>query len=148
MSAWTARAVLRLLARPDRRGGAMTLTRRALIKMGLLVSGAVALPLERTVTGLTSGTNRIAESALPKPFTIPFAVPPVATPVRRSATTDFFKIALRPFQADVLPGYKTVMWGYNSSYPGPTINARVGRKTVVRHLNLLPPVHPVLKYKR
>src|SRR6059058_3987849 len=137
----------RLPARPDRRGGAMTLTRRDLMKMGLLVSGAVALPLERTVTAVTTGTNRIADSALPKPFTIPFAVPPTLAPVRTNATTDFFKISLEPFQADVIPGYKTVMWGYNSSYPGPTINASVGRQTVVRHLNLLPPVHPVLKYK-
>src|SRR3954447_5648517 len=142
----TARAARRLLARPDRRGGAMTLTRRDLFKMGLLISGAVALPLERTVAAVTSGTNRIAESALPKPFTIPFAVPPTLHPVRRTATTDFFKVAMKPFQADVIPGHKTVMWGYNSSYPGPTINAQVGRRTVVRQLNLLPPVHPVLKY--
>ena len=133
--------------RPDGEVWRVTLTRRDLIKMGVLVSGAVALPLERTVSALTTGTNQIAESALPKPFTIPFAVPPTLRPVRRTATTDFFKIAMRPFEADVIPGYKTVMWGYNSSYPGPTINADVGRRTVIRHLNQLPPVHPVLKYK-
>src|SRR5258708_23584791 len=105
MSGWAARAA----PPPSRPAGQarwrLTLTRRDLIKMGLLVSGAVALPLERTVTAITTGTNRIAESALPKPFTIPFAVPPTLHPVRRSATTDFFRIALRPFQADVLPGY-------------------------------------------
>src|SRR3954464_11418542 len=115
MSGWAAHAARRLLAQPDRRGGAMTLTRRDLIKMGLLVSGAVALPLERTVTAVTTGTNRIAESALPKPFTVPFAAPPTLPPVRRSATTDFFQIALKPFQAEVIPGHKTEMWGYNSS---------------------------------
>jgi FtsP/CotA-like multicopper oxidase with cupredoxin domain len=114
--------------------------------MGLLVSGAVALPLERTVTAQTVFPSRMALSALPKPFTVPFGVPQVARPVRTTATTDFYRMVSQPFIADVLPGFKTEIWGYHAQFPGPTIKVPRGRQTVVRHINGLPKTHPVLKY--
>ena len=124
----------------------MTLTRRDLIKMGALVSGAVALPLERTVTAQTINSGRIAASALPLPFTVPFAVPPILAPVHSTTDTDYFRIVMAPFAAEVLPGLKTVLWGYNSTAPGPTLVVRQGRRSVVRQVNLLPRVHPTLNY--
>jgi FtsP/CotA-like multicopper oxidase with cupredoxin domain len=38
---------------------------------------------------------------------------------------------------EILPGKLTTIWGYNGMYPGPTIKARTGRRTVVRQLNNL-----------
>src|SRR3954454_9863577 len=114
----------------------MTLTRRDLIKMGALVSGAVALPLERTVTAQTINSGRIAASALPLPFKVPFAVPPILPPLHSDATTDYFRIVMTPFPAEVLPGYPTTLWGYNNSVPGPTLLVRRGRQAVVRQVNL------------
>src|SRR3954447_12202822 len=113
----------------------MTLTRRDLIKMGMLASGAVALPLERSVTAQTISPSRIAASALPLPFTVPFAVPPILAPVHSTATTDYFRIVMTPFAGEILPGLKTVLWGYNSTVPGPTLLMRQGRRSVVRHVN-------------
>src|SRR3954463_455269 len=106
----------------------MTLTRRDLIKMGALVSGAVALPLERTVTAQTINSGRIAASALPLPFSVPFAVPPVLAPLHSDATTDYFRIVMTPFPAEVIPGHPTVLWGYNNTVPGPTLVLRRGRR--------------------
>ena len=63
----------------------MTLSRRDMLKMGLLGGAAVALPLERTVRADSGPVNRIAASKLPAPFTIPFTAPSAlgALPHRR-----------------------------------------------------------------
>jgi FtsP/CotA-like multicopper oxidase with cupredoxin domain len=120
--------------------------------MSVLAGGAIALPLERTGHALTAPTNHMASSALPLPFTVPFGMPSVLAPVRSGidsrtkVMTDYYRITMRPFIADVLPGFKTTMWGYNGEVPGPTVKATRGRPTVVRHINSLPAVHPVLKY--
>jgi spore coat protein A len=39
---------------------------------------------------------------------------------------------------EILPGYKTTIWGYEGIFPGPTIEARRGRETVITHRNELP----------
>jgi spore coat protein A, manganese oxidase len=53
----------------------MELSRMDLFKMSVLGSGAIALPVERSVSGLSLLSSRIAESALPAPFTTPFSRP-------------------------------------------------------------------------
>ena len=124
----------------------MTLSRRDMLKMGLLGGAAVALPLERTVRADTGPVNRIAAGRLPAPFTIPFSAPPALVPTRTDATTDYYKVYMKPIQGDVLPGLKTPLWGYNGLVPGPTVHVKQGRKTVIRHVNNLPAQHPVLRY--
>jgi FtsP/CotA-like multicopper oxidase with cupredoxin domain len=54
---------------------------------------------------------------------------------------------MRAVQAEIIPGFKTLLFGYNGSVPGPTINAVTGRQTVVRHINSLPATHPLLGYE-
>src|SRR4029079_19217966 len=92
--------------------------------------------------------NRIATSRLPAPFSVPLTVPPVLAPVRSTADTAFYDITQQAAAADILPGLKTTIWGYNGITPGPTIVASRGRNTVVRHLNALPRVQPTLRYTR
>jgi spore coat protein A len=41
-------------------------------------------------------------------------------------------------QAEILPGLRTAIWGYNGMFPGPTIEARRGRRIIVRLRNELP----------
>ena len=120
----------------------MTLSRRDMLKMGLLGGAAVALPLERTVRADSGPVNRIAASKLPAPFTIPFTAPSALVPYRTDATTDYYKVWMKPVQGDVLPGFKTPLWGYNGLVPGPTVHVQQGRKTVVRHVNTLPSQSP------
>ncbi|WP_445259055.1 multicopper oxidase family protein [Nocardioides aurantiacus] len=124
----------------------MTLTRRDWLKMSALGAAAVALPVERTVSGLSVLTSRIAESALPAPFTTGFTVPPTIRPVRSDATTDYYRVSMERTSAEIVPGLRTEMWGYNGVVPGPTFVVPQGRKVVVRHVNNLPPAHPVLRY--
>ncbi len=122
------------------------LSRRDLLKAGVLGSAALALPLERAVHAGSVLTSRLASSKLPAPFTVPFAVPPVLPPYRSYGTTDHYRVEMKPLMADVLPGFKTPLWGYNGLVPGPTIEVEQGRQAVVRHVNNLPSRHPVLKY--
>ncbi len=124
----------------------MTLSRRDLMKISVFAGAAVALPLERSVNALSASASRIAQSALPSPFTIPFSRPPVAVPVRSDATTDYYRMTMRPARMEFIPGLQTEVWGYDGVVPGPTIRARKGRKVVVRHINDLPLVHPTLGY--
>ncbi len=120
----------------------MTLTRREILKLGIAGSAALALPLQRVVSGATPPAGRIAESRLPKPFTVPFATPPVLTPVRTDATTDYYTLTQQESTVQILPGIDTRIWGYNGITPGPTIDVQQGRRVVVRNANALPPTQP------
>jgi spore coat protein A, manganese oxidase len=124
----------------------MSLNRRELMKITLFGGAAVALPLGRSVSALSPSASRIAESALPVPFTLPFTVPPVLTPVRRDGTTDYYRLSMRSVRKEVIPGLQTELWSYNGVVPGPTIRAVQGRDVVVRQINNLPLVHPTLGY--
>ncbi|GAB3078580.1 multicopper oxidase family protein [Pedococcus soli] len=122
------------------------LSRRDLLKAGVLGSAALAFPLERSVNAGSVLDARMPASKLPVPFTVPFATPPVLAPYRSYGTTDHYRVEMKPLMADVLPGFKTPLWGYNGLVPGPTISVEQGRQAVVRHVNNLPARHPVLKY--
>ena len=53
----------------------MSLSRRDLLKIAVAGGAAMTLPLERVA--FTSGSaKRMATSAMPKPFTLPFVTPP------------------------------------------------------------------------
>src|SRR3954449_2942616 len=116
------------------------LSRRDLMKVSLFGAAALALPWESRL--FAKSASRIASSKLPKPYTVPFAVPPVLGASRTDATTDYFRIEQKSFVGEILPGVKTEMWGYNGLVPGPTIKARRGRRTVVRQINGLPGTPP------
>ncbi len=123
----------------------MDVTRRDLIKFGALGSAALAIPAMRVASASTQ--NRLAQSALPRPFTTPFVVPPVLAPTRSDATTDFYEITMRETAATIVPGLLTPTWGYNGISPGPTVIARTGRKTQMLQRNRLPATHPQLGYQ-
>jgi spore coat protein A len=75
---------------------------------------------------------------LPRPFGVALPVPPVARPARSTADADYYEIVQRQADAHILPGLATPIFGYDGMFPGPTIVARSGRRTVVRHRNELP----------
>jgi spore coat protein A, manganese oxidase len=57
--------------------------------------------------------------------------------VHSDKTTDYYEIIQREAWADSLPGVRTRIWGYNGTFPGPTIRTRRNRTTVVTHANRL-----------
>jgi spore coat protein A, manganese oxidase len=124
----------------------MHLSRRELLKVGVFSSAALALPAERVARTQLAITNRLPQSALPPPFTVPWAIPPVLAPVGRTADTDFYNLVQQQKAVEIIPGLQTDIWGYNGITPGPTILNQQGRKAVVRQICSLPDVHPQLRY--
>ena len=122
----------------------MALSRREMLTFGALTGGAMLIPLERSV--LAAGQSRIAESALPAPFSVPFSRPPAAVPVKSVGTTDYYSLTMREQATEVIPGFQTRIWGYDGSFPGPTFDIQQGRESVVRQVNQLPAVHPTMGY--
>src|SRR3954449_4750520 len=121
------------------------MSRRDLLKFGALSSAALVLPFERRA--FTSGgglAGRMPSSKLPAPFTVPFGTPPVAKPKYSKLLPyqdgsmkmhDVYEIRQQYVDAEILPGKKTKIFGYNGATPGPTIHNRRGRPIVVQQAN-------------
>ncbi|SHN05777.1 multicopper oxidase family protein [Cryptosporangium aurantiacum] len=103
--------------------------------LGLLGAAAGTVALAGCDTPGQTGEMVRSEVPIPEPFRVPLPVPPVKRPVRRDATTDWYEIVQRPAEVEILPGVRTQILGYDGVFPGPTIESRSGRRTVVRHHN-------------
>ena len=102
--------------------------------LGAASFGGLGLGLRRGHTGeLVRSTAR-----LPRPYTVPLPIPPVARPARSDATTDFYELTQREADMEILPGLRTRIFGYDGRFPGPTLATRSGRPMVVTHRNDLP----------
>jgi FtsP/CotA-like multicopper oxidase with cupredoxin domain len=106
------------------------LSRRDALRLGVL-SGAA-------LSGLRTGRTSTRHVAVPPAFSVPLGMPPLLRPVRRTATTDYYEITMKEAEAEILPGVRTPVWGYDGAFPGPTIRATTGRRVVVRQTNALP----------
>jgi spore coat protein A len=91
-----------------------------------------------TAAGST-GEQMVSALPLPDPFRVPLPVPPVARPVGVHASgADLYRVTQRVAQAEILPGVRTPVLGYDGIFPGPTFDTRRGRPVVVQHRNELP----------
>ncbi|GAA1960690.1 multicopper oxidase family protein [Kitasatospora viridis] len=121
------------------------LTRRQLLGSGAAVLGvglAVGGPplLAKLIPGGQPGLLLSSKLPLPAPYRTELPVPPVLQPVRTDATTDYYEVTASVGTAQIIPGHPTQVWGYQGIFPGPTIESRSGRRTVVTHRNEL--AHP------
>jgi spore coat protein A len=98
-----------------------------------LLAGTVALAGCGALPGQT-GEQLVSAVPLPEPFRVPLPVPPVARPVAPGR----YLITQRVADAEILPGLRTPILGYDGIFPGPTIESRRGQPIVVRHRNELP----------
>ena len=121
--------------------GAQAVSRRDVLKVSALGAAAMALPFERTVRAKTA--SRIASSKIPKPYTLPFAAPPVIDGRGRGHADDHAEDGQHPDP----PGVQTPIFGYNGIAPGPTILARRGTPLRVVMHNELPATHPQWGYE-
>jgi spore coat protein A len=75
---------------------------------------------------------------LPSPFQVSLPIIPTLKPDRVESNTDFYDVTVRSATARILNGMNTEIWGYNGVFPGPTIQAQVGRRVSLRLRNTLP----------
>src|SRR3954451_13428784 len=110
--------------------------------LGLLGGAAAGVALAGCGAGWNPGSTgqALASSApLAPAFRVPRPTPPVARPVGRDAGgADLYRITQRVADAEILPGLRTPILGYEGIFPGPTIETRRGRPVVVTHRNELP----------
>ncbi|HEY8746056.1 MAG TPA: multicopper oxidase domain-containing protein, partial [Chloroflexota bacterium] len=114
----------------------MAMHRRQFMKLGLLGGAAALLPVAPAIAA--SRKNATPAGPVIPSFAQPLTIPPVLQPVRSDATTDYYQMTQEEAQVEILPGLKTTIWGYNGSFPGPTIVARRGRQAVLTVTNKLP----------
>ncbi len=74
---------------------------------------------------------------LPNPFQVPLPIIPTLKPERVESNTDFYDVTVRSATARILNGLDTTIWGYDGLFPGPTIEAQVGRRVSLRLRNTL-----------
>lgn len=114
-------------------------TRRGLLRFGL---GGVTGLLLPAVVGAAAGVRLAVEAAHKSPsvprFAVPLPIPPVLAPTSTTGDVDTYDVRQSAGEAEIIPGLRTPIWGYNGIYPGPTIEARRGRAVAVRHRNELP----------
>ncbi len=130
------------------------LTRRNFLRLGTAAGAGLLVPSwlglgcgdsgGQTVTAppQTTVETATAPQVIRTPATLdrfidPLPIPPVLTPDRdRFPHTDYYEVRMSQFGSRLhsqLP--ETVLWGYGKGFPGPTIEARRGRKTRVRWIN-------------
>src|SRR4051812_6580410 len=121
----------------------MELSRRDVLKLGLLGSAALYLPVERLARAEGNGSL----TTLPAPFTREFRRPPDIDLRGGSPVT----LTMKPQQVDVLgPGFPTTeLWTYTgpNNEINPTIHTQKGTPVEITQVNGLPPRHPQLGYE-
>jgi spore coat protein A len=115
------------------------MNRRRVLGLAGGVGAAAAAGVSVPWLASPAETGRLlrSELPLPAPFQVPLRVPRVLQPTR-DGDTDRYELTQRPARVELIPGVSTGIWGYDGEFPGPTIVSRSGRRTVVRHRNLLP----------
>ena len=114
----------------------MNLHRRAFTRFGLLTAAGLILPKSTLPLSAADAAN-LSPVNLP-PFVDPLPIPPklVHRPgVPASIRMNSFR---QKIHRDLPP---TSLWGYNGSWPGPTIEVRRGQPFSVNWFNHLPPRH-------
>lgn len=118
-------------------------TRRNLLKAGLLGGASLYFSGWRWLT--SAGANSTAvplNSATLTKFVDPLPLPSVLQPAGRLRGAPYYAVAMTQFTQKLhrdLPA--TMLWGYNGSYPGPTIETRRDHALFVRWSNNLPTQH-------
>jgi spore coat protein A len=118
----------------------MNISRGEFLRLGLAGGLALAFPFGACSGSRNGSTGTLlpSKAKLPQPFRVPLRVPTVLEPVRSDADADYYEMTQEIGGTEILPGMQTEVWGYDGIFPGPTLEARSGRKIVVRQRNELP----------
>ncbi len=97
--------------------------------MGAVVATASLLP--------SPGVPKQAGRSRIRPFRMRLKIPPIARPQRVTADYDFYDVAVRKADVEIVKGLRTRVWAFDGRFPGPTFKVKRGRQVVVRRRNRL-----------
>src|SRR5262249_46569601 len=118
--------------------------RRDFLKISAMAAGSAMLPWassKRVFAAIPGGT--LDPTAIPK-YVMPLVIPPAMPITSVTPNYDFYRIAVRQFQQQILPTGlpKTTVWSYGSqgmpgtfNYPSFTVEAKYNREVRVRWVN-------------
>ncbi|GIF23696.1 spore coat protein A [Actinoplanes tereljensis] len=113
------------------------LGRRRLLQTAGVVALTSLAGCGKNEPGTAADQPLTSAAKLPEPFTARLPIPPVKRPSRSTSDTDHYELTAREANAEILPGLRTPIMGYDGIFPGPTIKARRGRRTVLHYRNQL-----------
>lgn len=87
--------------------------------------------------GINPGTLA-SKAKLPQPFSVPLPIPKALAPDSTDARGVHYSMTLQQAEAEILPGYKTKIFGYNGTFPGPYLDVHAGTPMIVHQTNQLP----------
>ena len=103
--------------------------------LGLIGLGGAAATT-RFVVSVGRATTQTTAIRVPR-FEVSLTVPPVLAPALHAETFDQYEVVQSEAEQEIIRGHTTKIWGYQGSFPGPTIRVRRNREVVVRHTNRL-----------
>jgi spore coat protein A len=114
----------------------MRLSRRSVLAFGAVAAAGAVLP----GCSRDGSTGQLLRTSvpLPPPFQVPLPRPPALRPSSTNGGVDRYEVATVETEVEMLPGRRTGVLAYGGTVPGPTIESRRGRPTVVEHVNRLP----------
>jgi spore coat protein A len=116
-------------------------TRRQFLKASAITVGGFIVPWKQ---GMASTSPPLNPDVIPK-FVDPLPIPAILKPTGESENAASYKVTMSEFQQQVLPADlnfpTTTVWGYEGSFPGPTIEARKDKPVEVKWINELPLSH-------
>jgi spore coat protein A, manganese oxidase len=113
--------------------------RRSVLRWGAAGLLGAALPAGTAVLA----SQRVRPAATPASgppagaFTRPLPIPAVLRPTSTEGGLDRYEVRQTVGKQQILPDTVTEIWGYNGTFPGPTIEARRGRPVVMTQHNEL-----------
>lgn len=112
--------------------------------LGLALPGGTAVLASRRSRARPTGggpTPVVPTASAAPPvdaFTTPLPTPAVLRPVSTDGGVDRYELRQLPGRQRIRPDAETEIWGYEGTFPGPTIEARRGRPVQMTHHNELP----------
>jgi spore coat protein A, manganese oxidase len=126
----------------------LSINRREFLQRGSMAAAAMLMPQhgQRSAPPLA---RPVIDPGTLAPFVDPLPIPPVIkssqlrpSPEHSGLKIPYHRLAMRSFRAKVHRDMKpTEMWGFESSFPGPTIESRSGEGVLVEWANELPASH-------
>jgi len=98
-----------------------------------LVAATASLGLVKLGPTTSTGIGLRSEVPLPQAFSQPLTLPPALRP-----TAGGVELTQQVTSTEIIPGLPTEIWGFNGSFPGPTVLASTGRPMTVSVRNQLP----------